>query len=104
MTSRHQERRRETTIRKILLAVAVMAAAFGSVGFAIGSSGIAPWRHTTPSYSCDGYQGAAFCRLRRSPYEAFVTKGRISIVFQGSTIFSCVSTYGDPYNDCIDYR
>jgi hypothetical protein len=91
-------------MRMVLLTFAAVAAVFGFAGFAIGSTGIAPWRHTAPSYSCHGYQGAAWCRLRGSPYEAFVTKGRVAIFSQGEAIFGCINVYGDPNDDCNDYR
>ena len=90
-------------MKAILLTLAVAAAVFGSAGFAIGSAGIAPWRHTAPSYSCHGYQGAAWCRLRGTAYEAFVTKGRVGLYFGGGAIFSCLKGVR-PLDDCNDFR
>ena len=88
-------------MKTALLAVALF---FGCVGWAVGAGRIAPWRHTAPSYFCKGYQGAAWCRLRGTPYETFVTHGQASIVFQGEVIMSCNGRYADPYDDCNDFR
>lgn len=88
-------------MRVVLLAVATF---FGIAGFALGSTHIAPWQHLGPSYYCKGYNGAAWCRLRGSPYQAFVTRGQIGLFRGGEPIFGCENPIGDPYEDCTDFR
>jgi hypothetical protein len=86
------------------LIVLIAAGLFVSAGIGFSAATITPWRHTAPSYFCKGYQGAAWCRLRGTAYEVFVTRGQIAIYFQGSAIFGCTGRYADPYDDCNDFR
>jgi hypothetical protein len=75
----------------------------GSTGTAIGAAAV--WYRSAPSYICRGFQQAAWCKLRRTPYEAFVTRGQISIVDTRykDVIFGCSPGF-DPLNDCNDFR
>jgi hypothetical protein len=92
---------------KTKVAALLAGIAIGSTGVALGASNIAPWHHNAPTYFCHGFQGAAWCRARGTPYEAFVSKIGIAIfdVSGGGTIFGCSRpTTGDPNSDCTDFR
>ncbi len=81
----------------------VIGLVLGSTGVAVGASQIAPWRHTAPSYTCHGFSPAAWCRLRYTPYDAYVHAGRIGIFYGGHVVFDCASGR-DPVYNCTDYR
>jgi hypothetical protein len=85
------------------IAALIVGLVLGSTGVAFGSSSIAPWHHTAPSYTCHGYTGAGFCRLRYTPYESFVSRGEIDLVYGGHVFFQCKSGH-DPVYNCQDFR
>jgi hypothetical protein len=85
------------------IAALIVGLVLGSTGVALGSSSIAPWRHVAPSYNCFGYTGAAWCRLRYTPYKAFVSRGELDLVYNGNVFFSCKSG-NDPIYNCQDFR
>jgi hypothetical protein len=85
------------------IAALIVGLVLGSTGVALGSSSIAPWRHVAPSYICYGYTGAGFCRLRYTPYVAWVHPGAVAIFYQGHAVFECQSGRDPTYN-CQDFR
>jgi hypothetical protein len=85
------------------IAALVVGLVLGSTGVAFATSTIAPWQHSAPSYACHGFTPAAWCRLRYTPYDAFVHSGRIAIFYGGHAVFECVSGRDPAYN-CTDYR
>jgi hypothetical protein len=62
------------------LTALIVGLVLGSTGVALGSSSIAPWQKSAPSYACHGYSAAAWCRIRYTPYESFVSRGRLDLV------------------------
>jgi len=81
----------------------IVGLVLGSTGVALGSSSIAPWSQTAPSYACHGYSGAGFCRLRYTPYQGYVYGGAIGISYGGHVFFECKPGRAPTYS-CKDFR
>ena len=85
------------------LTALIVGLVLGSTGVALGSSSIAPWQKSAPSYACHGYSAAVWCRIRYTPYESFVSRGRLDLVYRGHVFFEC-QPGNDPVYNCQDFR
>lgn len=81
------------------LAAVVAGIALGSVGAASASGW---WQHSSATYVCSGPSSIARCVQRGSGYSVMVTRGLVSIAYQGTPLFVC-RRYDYP-EDCGDLR